>query len=59
MRTIFVMAVNIRIEYTGKVGTNDIQFSHRVGGFATEEFIAKRTLPGTPPASTVSTNSPI
>ncbi len=47
---------DIRIEYTGKVGANEIQFSRKVGDFATEEFVAKRTPVGTPPTSTNSPN---
>jgi len=39
---------DIRIEYTGKVGTNEIQFTRHVGDFATEDFVAKRVEP--PPA---------
>jgi enterochelin esterase-like enzyme len=33
---------DIRIEYTGKIGTNEIKFARHVGDFATEEFLAKR-----------------
>jgi enterochelin esterase-like enzyme len=31
----------IRIVYTGKVGDGEIQFTRKVGNFATEEFLAK------------------
>jgi len=48
---------DIRIEYTGKVGTNEIQFTRKVGDFATEEFAAKRVAPSVPPPSAVSTNA--
>ena len=47
---------DIRIEYTGKVGTNEIQFSRKVGDFATEEFAAKRIAPVVPPPA-VATNA--
>jgi hypothetical protein len=40
----------IRIDYTGKVGTNEIQFTRKVGDFGSQEFPAKREasaqLPG-------------
>ena len=32
----------VRIDYTGKVGENEIKFTRKVGDFATEEFVAKR-----------------
>ena len=32
----------IRIDYTGKVGTNEIQFTRKVGDFGNQEFPAKR-----------------
>jgi len=46
----FVEVVNIqdndvRIQYTGKVGTNEIAFTRQVGDFATEEFKATRVGP--------------
>jgi len=41
---------DIRIEYSGKVGADAIQFTRKVGDFGTEEFVAKRTV--TAPAST-------
>ena len=47
---------DIRIEYTGKVGTNAIQFTRKVGDFATEEFAAKRVAPVVTP-SAVFTNA--
>ena len=36
---------DLRIEYTGKIGTNGISFTRKVGDFATEEFVAKRVAP--------------
>lgn len=33
----------IRIEYKGKVSGDEIKFTRKVGEFATEEFVAKRT----------------
>jgi len=32
----------VRIEYTGKVGDSEIQFTRKVGDFGTQEFAAKR-----------------
>ena len=46
----------IRIEYQGKLGDNDIKFTRKVGDFATEEFVAKR-VPVVAPASASSTNA--
>jgi len=43
---------DIRIEYTGKLGTNEIQFTRHVGDFATEDFLAKRVAVTNPPAVT-------
>jgi hypothetical protein len=34
---------DIRIEYKGKVTGDEIKFTRKVGDFATEEFIAKRS----------------
>jgi hypothetical protein len=36
---------DIRIEYEGKIGANEIQFTRHVGDFATEDFLAKRVEP--------------
>jgi len=36
--------MDIRIEYTGKItGADEIKFTRKVGDFATEQLIAKRT----------------
>ena len=35
---------DLRIEYTGTAGTNGIQFTRKVGDFATEEFLARRVV---------------
>jgi len=32
----------IRIEYTGKINGDEINFTRKVGDFATEQFVAKR-----------------
>jgi enterochelin esterase-like enzyme len=32
----------VRIDYTGKVGDNEIKFTRKVGDFGTQEFVAKR-----------------
>ena len=46
---------DIRIQYTGKVGTNEIAFHREVGdGIATEDFKATRVEPTAAPA----TNAP-
>ncbi|SPE60859.1 exported hypothetical protein [Verrucomicrobia bacterium] len=47
----------VRIDYTGKVGDNEIDFTRKVADFATEEFVAKRvdTVPEVNAAS--STNA--
>lgn len=46
---------SIRIEYTGKVGTNEIQFTRKVGDFGSQEFPAKReAAPATPAATDIS-----
>ncbi len=37
----------IRIDYTGKVGTNEIQFTRKVGDFGSQEFPAKREAAST------------
>ncbi len=49
----FVETINfqnneVRIQYTGKVGTNEITFKRVVGDFATEEFKATRVAPPAP-----------
>lgn len=41
-----VQGNEIRIRYTGKVGTNEIAFTREVGDFAKEEFKATRVEPG-------------
>jgi enterochelin esterase-like enzyme len=41
----------VRIEYTGKLGDNEIKFTRKVGDFATQEFAAKREEPAAPPAT--------
>jgi enterochelin esterase-like enzyme len=46
----------IRIDYTGKVGENEIKFTRKVGDFATEELSAKR-VETSPAASTAPANS--
>jgi len=43
---------DVRIEYTGKVGTNEIQFKRKVGDFGGQEFAAKREAAA--PATTAS-----
>jgi enterochelin esterase-like enzyme len=40
MRTI--QGNEVRIDYTGKVGDQEIKFTRKVGDFATQEFVAKR-----------------
>lgn len=44
----------LRIKYTGRVGTNEIQFRREVGDVAVEEFKATRVQP--PPTSVAGTN---
>lgn len=34
---------DIRIEYTGKINGDQIKFTRKVGEFATEELVAKRS----------------
>jgi enterochelin esterase-like enzyme len=46
----------VRIDYTGKVGDNEINFTRKVGDFATQTFAAKRV--DTAAASTNPTNAP-
>ena len=36
----------VQIDYTGKVGANEIKFIRKVGDFATNEFVAKRAEAG-------------
>jgi enterochelin esterase-like enzyme len=52
----------VRIDYTGKVGNNEIKFTRKVGDFATEEFVAKRVEAGVVASAnttnTAGTNSP-
>ena len=50
---------DIRIEYTGKIKGDEIAFKRKVGDFATEDLVAKRTgaAKATAPASGSSTNS--
>ncbi|MBI1841656.1 MAG: hypothetical protein HYR88_12505 [Verrucomicrobia bacterium] len=38
----------IRIDYTGKIHGEEIQFTRKVGDFATEQFVAKREKPEAP-----------
>ncbi len=42
----------IRIDYTGKVSSDEMKLTRQVGEFATEEFVAKRVKeqPAKPPA---------
>jgi len=47
---------DLRIEYTGQVGTNEIQFNRKVGDFATEDFVAKRVQSTTTPAPAATTD---
>jgi enterochelin esterase-like enzyme len=47
----------VRIDYTGKVGDNEIKFTRKVGDFATEEFVAKRVEAGAV-ATASPTNAP-
>ena len=46
----------VRIEYTGKVGNNEIKFTRKVGDFANEEFVAQRAETGAAVANP--TNAP-
>jgi enterochelin esterase-like enzyme len=45
METFDFQGTEIRIEYKGKVAGDEIQFTRKVGEFATEQFVAKRTGP--------------
>jgi enterochelin esterase-like enzyme len=36
----------VRIDYTGKVSSNEIKFTRKVGDFATQEFVAQRAKAG-------------
>ena len=54
---------DIRIEYTGKVNGDEIQFHRQVGDFGSEDFTAKRiktatVTSGMRTATTADTNSP-
>jgi len=40
----------IRIDYTGRIAGDEIQFTREVGDFATEQFVAKRSASGAAPA---------
>ena len=53
VETIHFQDNEVRIQYTGKLGTNEIAFKRMVGDFATEEFKATRVAPTAP------TNAPI
>jgi enterochelin esterase-like enzyme len=52
----------VRIDYTGKVSNKEIQFTRKVGDFATEEFVAKRVEAGAvasaSPTNAAATNRP-
>jgi enterochelin esterase-like enzyme len=41
----------VRIEYTGKVHDQEIKFTRKVGDFATQEFVAKRSEAAAAPAA--------
>ena len=52
-----------RIEYTGKVSSDEIKLHRKVGDFAEEDLVVKRVKgsdaqPDTQPATATSTNSP-
>lgn len=54
---------DIRIEYTGKIAGDDIQFTRKVGDFGTEQFTAKRVKEAdacadAKPGNPAGTNSP-
>ncbi len=48
----------IRIEYTGKVGGQGIQFTRKVGDFGSQEFVATRVAAAAPTASNAPANQP-
>jgi enterochelin esterase-like enzyme len=48
---------DVRIRYTGKVGTNEIDFTREVGDFATENFKATRVEAATNPSVEARTNA--
>jgi hypothetical protein len=53
----------LRIEYTGKVSGDEINFHRKVGDFATEDFVAKRVKasdakPEAKPETKMATNAP-
>ena len=50
-------ANDVRIRYTGKVGTNEIDFTREVGDFATENFKATRVEAATNPPVEARTNA--
>jgi len=48
---------DIRIQYTGKIGTNEIEFTREVGEFATENFKATRVASATNAPAQIQTNN--
>lgn len=42
--TLNIQDNEVRIDYTGKVGGDEIKFTRKVGDFATEEIVAKRVV---------------
>jgi enterochelin esterase-like enzyme len=52
----------VRIDYTGKMSNKEIQFTRKVGDFATEEFVARRIEAGAvasaSPTNAAATNRP-
>lgn len=42
VETLNIQDNDVRIQYTGQIGTNEISFTREVGDFATEEFTAAR-----------------
>jgi enterochelin esterase-like enzyme len=49
---------DVRILYTGKIGTNEIDFKREVGDFATENFKATRVAAATNAPALTQTNNP-
>lgn len=49
---------DVRIDYTGKIGSDQIKFTRSVGEFGTQEFVAKRATAGAV-AATPSTNAAV
>jgi para-nitrobenzyl esterase len=47
----------VGVDYTGKVAGDEIQFTRKVGDFATEELVAKRVKDESPAASVTSTTA--